>query len=174
MEQFELKGAGTLQVRVEGIRVHILATRVDDGLGLYKVWVVGGAGGRVLLGTMMPEGGVLRVRRTMSLQQLQGQNCWPITGGEAVVAFAFSKQGNWRKEPNPQQLVSDPLVRSQMRGSMLYEKNGDGFSLAAPFRTDAPLPMEVLFCLAQPEYIQGQIYLMWIFDEKGFPKVPHK
>ena len=48
------------------------------------------------------------------------------------------------------------------------------FSLSAPFRTDRPVSLAALFCLARVERREGQLHMVWEFDSEGNPKVPHK
>ncbi|MCI9157167.1 MAG: hypothetical protein HFF44_09585, partial [Lawsonibacter sp.] len=50
-EQMEMRGGGTLTLRQDGPRVHLEAERPADGRGLYKVWLHGDQGGKLLLGT---------------------------------------------------------------------------------------------------------------------------
>ena len=66
VEKIMLEGGGTLSLREDGPRVHTEARRQNDGQGLYKVWLRGGGKGRLLLGTLVPEGGELVLSRTLS------------------------------------------------------------------------------------------------------------
>ena len=88
MERFSLDGGrGWLTVREENGRARIEAELPDDRRGLYKGWLLG-AHGRALAGTFVPEGGALKLRRTLSLDELRRQGAWPVTGGAAELAFA--------------------------------------------------------------------------------------
>ena len=61
MEQkWQMQGGGTLTLSQEGNRVRLEAERPEDSQGLYKVWLTGAQGGRLLLGTLAPERGALR------------------------------------------------------------------------------------------------------------------
>lgn len=175
MEQrLDMRGAGTLVLRQEGPRIHLEASRPEDGRGLYKVWLTGQKGGRLLLGTMAPEGAGLRLKRTLSLGELERAGCWPLTGAETILAFPFSSAERWYCEQHPEQLTDDPVLRRQLKSPMLCRRGRDGFWLAAPFRTDSPVALEALFCLARMESLEGRPHLVWSFDEKGRPKIPHK
>ena len=169
-----MQGGGTLSLRQDGPRLHLDAVRPEDGRGLYKVWLTGQGGERVLLGTMAPEGGRLRLSRTLSVSRLQQQGCWPVEGAEAALAFPFAATQRWYCEHNPQSLIQDPLLREQMKGAMLCRKKGDGFCLAAPFSPDRPVALTALFCLAQVESLEGRPHFIWNFDAKGSPKLPYK
>lgn len=112
VEKIMLEGGGTLSLREDGPRVHTEARRQNDGQGLYKVWLRGGGKGRLLLGTLVPEGGELVLSRTLSRRTLEDAGCWPVAGGRAVMAYPFTEEsaGEWYWEEEPWKLVSDPVL----------------------------------------------------------------
>ena len=171
----EMVGGGTLLLRQEGPRVRLEAERPSDGRGLYKVWLHGDRGGKLLLGTLVPEGDRRRLSRTLSVGELERAGCWPDFRVEAPLAFTFSEErgGRWYCEQHPDRLVSDPVLRGQLRSPMPCRRGREGFWLAAPFRTNAPVPMNALFCLARLERLEGGPHLVWEFDGEGRPKRPH-
>lgn len=175
-ERLTMGGGGTLTLRQDGPRVHIEAERPSDRRGLYKVWLHGDQGGKLLLGTLVPENEVLRLRRTLSVGTLERAGCWPRFRAEAALAFAFSGQprGRWYCEQHPERLVPDPVLRENLQRAMLCRKGETGFSLAVPFRTDRPVPLPALFCLSQVERWDGQLHLVWNFNSNGQPEIPHK
>ena len=175
-ERLTMRGGGTLTLRQDGGRVHFTAERPMDNRGLYKAWLHGEQGGKLLLGTLVPENGRLTVHRTLSVSALEQAGCWPQFTAAAPLAFPFAAQNNsgWYCEQRPGQLLSDPVLRNQINGSMLCRREEDGFSLAAPFRTDAPIPLPALVCLARVERWEGQYHLVWSFSPDGQPKIPHK
>ena len=67
-ERMKMRGGGTLTLRREGARVRMEAERSEDGQGLYKVWLHGDHGGKLLLGTLVPEQGRLMLRRTLPVE----------------------------------------------------------------------------------------------------------
>lgn len=83
-----LDGRGWLTVSEERGRAVCRGQLPDDKKGLYKGWLTGPAG-RALLGTFVPEQGVLVLSRTLSVAELERQGAWPPGGGEAVLAYAF-------------------------------------------------------------------------------------
>ena len=174
MEQcWEMEGGGTLEVRPEGLRVRFQARRPEDGRGLYKVWLHGERGGRLLLGTLAPQGWQLVLTRTLSLGELERAGCWPRPMARCVLAFPFSGgQGGWVCEERPGRLLADPVLRSAIPGPMLCRRGEDGFSLSAPFRPGCPFPLAPLFCLARAERQGGQLRLVWDFDRDGVPRAP--
>lgn len=171
-----MRGGGTLTLRREGARVRMEAERSEDGQGLYKVWLHGDHGGKLLLGTLVPEQGRLMLRRTLPVDALERAGCWPQFWAEAALAFSFSPRdsGAWYCEQHPERLVSDPVLKKQLTGAMLCRRGEGGFSLAAPLRADRPVRLPALFCLARTERREGQLHLVWDFDGEGNPKVPHK
>lgn len=173
-ERLTMAGGGTLTLRQEGPRVHMYAERPADGRGLYKVWLRGDGGGRLLLGTLAPEQGALGLRRVLSVSALEGAGCWPRLRAEAVLSFSFDAPSGegWYCEGRPERLVADPILQARLRGGMLCRRTGDGFSLSAPFRTDRPLRLPALFCLARLERRNGQLHLVWDFDGQGNPTLP--
>lgn len=170
-ERLSMEGGGALTLRQDGPRVRLEAERPADGRGLYKVWLRGDQGGRLLLGTMVPEGGVLRLSRTLSISALERAGCWPQFRAEAPLTFSFNGAGSWYCEQHPERLLADPVLRAQVRGPMLCLREGEGFSLSAPFRSDRPFPLPGLFCLARTERREGRLYLVWPFDREGRPLV---
>lgn len=88
MERFSLAGGqGWLTVEESGGRARCAAELPEDGKGLYKGYLCG-TGGRALLGTFLPEDGRLKLRRTLSLDELRRQGAWPPTGARAELAFS--------------------------------------------------------------------------------------
>lgn len=175
-EQFPMEGGGTLSLRQDGVRVHMEAERRSDDRGLYKVWLRGDQGGKLLLGTLVPEGGVLRLRRTLSVGTLERSGCWPRFRAEAALAFSFGSGpgGKWYCEQHPERQVRDPVLRAQMSGAMLCRREGEGFALSAPFAADRPVRLPSLFCLAGVERREGRLYMVWHFNAEGEPVLPHK
>ena len=82
---------GAVTVRREGEKAVCQAIRAADSGGLYKAWLRG-AGGRILLGTLIPDGGALRLRRVMDIPALERQGAWPPEGAEILMAYAFTKE----------------------------------------------------------------------------------
>ena len=128
------------------------------------------------MGTLVPEDGVLRLKRTLSVGALERAGCWPRFRAEAPLAFSFNAPpaGRWYCEQHPEQLVNDPVLQARLRGGMLCRREGGGFSLAAPFRTDRPVRLPALICLSRLERREGQVHMVWDFDSQGNPKLPHK
>ena len=125
MEQkWQMQGGGTLTLSQEGNRVRLEAERPEDSQGLYKVWLTGAQGGRLLLGTLAPERGALRLRRTLSVGELERAGCWPPQGAQAPLAFPFSASERWYREQHPEQLVRDPVLKKRLKRIPLVWETG--------------------------------------------------
>ena len=167
----EMEGGGRLTICQDGPRVRIKAAHPADQKGLYKVWLRGEEGGKLLLGTLIPEGEKLELNRTLSLRELEQVGCWPQVWAECRLAFPFTKpeKGTWYCEQRPDQFLRDPLLKKWIQGPMLRRKDGDGFCLAAPFHTGRPMVLAGLFCLARVEKWPSGFYAVWRFDGEGRP-----
>lgn len=173
--EIQLRGGGQLTLWEEGQLVQLVqlqASRPDDGRGLYKVWIRG-MGGRLLLGTLVPEGECLRLRRRVSRIQLERSGCWPVTGGESVLAFSFD-HAQWCKEAHPERLVRDVVLCRVLNGqTLLLRRREGGFCLAAPFDQSRPFPLNPLFCLSEIRRVEGGLHAVFYFDREGVPIAPH-
>ncbi len=145
----------------QGLRAVIEVSCRDPGDGLYKAWAVG-PGGRCLLGTLLPEGGTLCLRRTLSVDSLKGQGAWPVRAVECRLSHSFS--GSASTVP----WVDDVLRRSACRlPRHTVRRSGGGFVLSLPFDPRAPFPLIPLFCLSRVE--NGR--LIFSFCEDGTPYI---
>lgn len=171
----ELEGGGRLAFREEGLQVRLDASSPDDGLGLYKVWIHGTAG-TLLLGTLAPEGGMLRLGRVLSRRSLMEAGCWPITGGQVQLSFPLGQacQERWTRADQPERLLPDPILAHSAAGSgpFLLSRTPEGFLLAAPLRPDYPFPLVPLFCFARVEELHGTPHAVFSFRADGTPLLP--
>lgn len=164
-----------LDVKEEGLRALLTATRPDDGRGLYKAWVLGPTG-RLLLGTMAPEQGALSIRRTLSLAELRRCGAWPAQGAAAELSFSFAAPGlpsGWRAAEGD--LFTDRALGAQVRalsGAILYTDRG-GFFLAAPWSPQRPFPLAELFCFAAVRTLGEGTWAVFCFDRAGNPCFPN-
>ena len=181
-ERYSLGVPGSsLTVREEGARAVFTAELPDDGRGLYKAYLTG-AGGQLLLGTLMPDKGKLRLHRGFSVGELRQKGFWPPVGGEARLAFSFAQEAlrkpsqpqGWQKENEPARLLGDRLLK-QSAGRLeraLIRREESGFALAAPWRADGAFPLTPLFCFAKVEMLGKESWAVFHFNEKGCPIFP--
>lgn len=149
------------KVTEQGPRVVIEVWHEDDGEGLYKAYLTG-PGRRCLLGTLMPEGGRLFLRRTLSIDSLKRQGVWPIRQVEEELACSF-------RERAPEVEWQDEVLRRSARRLPRHttRREGEGFSLSFPFDPSAPFPLVPVFCFARVE--NGR--LIFSFQKGGVPYI---
>lgn len=135
--------------------------RENDGEGLFKAHIKGPTG-RCLLGTLMPEGGRLFLRRTLSIDSLKRQGAWPIRQVEEELVCSF------RERPAPIQWEDEVLRRcARQLPRHTLRREGEGFSMIFPFDPRAPFPFTPIFCFARVE--NGR--LIFSFQKGGVPYI---
>lgn len=175
---------GWLTCRQTGQRAELLLELPNDGRGLYRAWVQG-PGGKTELGTLLPEGGCLRLARGFPIQELQRRGCWPVTGGQVQMTYAFSGAPSgpampkgWGRLAQPDQCFPhDPVLAQAARqaGSCLRCRRETGaFSLAWPWEPRRPFPLSPLFCLAQVKSLGGRPHVVFSFAPDGTPVIPQE
>ena len=169
---------GAVTVRREGEKAVCQAIRTAGNDGLYKAWLHG-AGGRILLGTLIPEGGALRLRRGMEVAALERQGIWPPTGAEVSLAYTFAPESppppDWCWTDCPRRLVEDPLLSRSLKGvkRALLKRDMEGFFLALPWSQHEPFPILPLFYLARLEVLAGGQFAVFRFSRQGRPEPLH-
>ncbi|MBU5434604.1 hypothetical protein [Pseudoflavonifractor sp. MSJ-37] len=182
---FPLIGGGELSLREHDGRVRIAARRPEDRQGLWKGWLLGPEGRRLLLGTFLPEDGALVLRRDLARSELERQGLWPPAGGEAVLAFQAGPSGperglshtvpaGWASVRDLSMCFRDPVLRAAASGvSGSVCRDGAGGRLTAlPFLPGRPLPLTPLFCLMEPVCLEGRLWLQIRLDADGWPLPP--
>lgn len=169
---------GGVTIRQEGRQAICQAISGAEGMGLYKAWLRGPTG-QVLLGTLIPEGGVLRLRRVLEISQLEGKGAWPPEGAEISLGEArpMPRQAEgWKWVEQPGKMVSDKLVARMLRNTerTLCRRGESGFSLAFPYSCQEPYPLPGLFCLSTLEKISERWYAVFAFSLRGYPEPVHK
>lgn len=168
------EGRGWLTVREAQGRAVCQAVLPGDDRGLYKCWLRG-AGGEALLGTFVPEGGGLALKRTVTVGELTRQGAWPPTGARAGLAFTFSggeaPPPGWSRERSPGRLLGEPLLAEAAPGPALVRRESWGFQLAYPYEADKPFPLTPIFCFARLERLEGRDYLCFPFRPGGCPRL---
>lgn len=169
---------GAVTVRREGDRAVCQAIRASGGEGLYKAWLQGG-GGRALLGTLVPEGGALRLRRVLEIRELERRGAWPPVGAEVTLAYSFSPEAppppDWCWTDCPGRLLEVPELSRCLRGvkRALLKRDMEGFLLAFPWSCHEPFPIPPLFCLARIETLTDRRYTLFRFSRQGVPELLH-
>lgn len=167
-------GGGSLQLREEGGKVSFEAVRPDDKRGLYKLRLYGRSRG-LELGTLLPEKGLLRLRRCVSVEKLKAEGCWPITEAEVVLAIPFGEGDiprGWTREDSPARLLrGDQVLQRAAEGlkNALLRREDGCFHLALPYGEGTPFALTPLFCLAKVERLGEKYYAIFSFQDNGAP-----
>lgn len=185
MEQIFQLNPGQMTLRESAGKVHVAVQRPGPGQGLYRAYLLG-KGGRLDLGTLLPEGGGLRLQRAYSLDHLRRQGCWPATGGRLELTYAFG-QGRpaaspsgpssipkgWHLCRRPEGLFGEDPVLSQAAAQAgpccLCRREAGDFCLAYPWQPQRPFPVPPIFCFAQVKRFQGQPHVTYHFTREGRP-----
>lgn len=149
------------RIQEQGPRVTFEVWKNGKAEGLYKVWAVGEKG-RCLLGTLMPEGSRLYLRRTLSVDSLKRQGIWPVRRLEEELVYSFREQTvsvEWEDD------VLRRCVRTLPRHTV--RRQGDGIELMFPFDVHTPFPLTAAFCFSRVE--NG--CLIFSFGKGGWPNI---
>ena len=177
METISMKD-GFLTCRVRGSQADLYMEARPERPGLYRgaLW---GPRGRWDLGLLLPEGGCLRLSRTLETAALDRAGCWPVTGGEAVLTHAFptgpapSVPGGWRRVSDASKyFLADPLLArsvGETEGWICCPGRDGGFSLAAPWEPGGPFPLLPVFCFARVRLMAGRQWAVFRFRAGGQP-----
>ena len=165
---------GAVTVRQEGKCAICQAISRAGESALYKAWLTGDKG-RVLLGTLIPEGGALRLRRSVEVSWLERQGAWPPRGAEILEAYELAPQVSpqgWERQEEPWRLLEGELreYAREIRWAFL-KRDIEGFFLALPWEKGKPFPLPSLFCLAKAERLEGKRYILFRFSRRGKPEL---
>ena len=167
---------GRLTCTVRGGLAELYLEVRPDRPGLYR-GLLKGPRGQVDLGLLLPEGGCLRLGRTVPVADLERKGCWPVTGAEAVLAHAFRQGGpslpGWQRVRDPAaRFPGDPVLAraaSEEDRWFLCPKEEDGFLLAAPWDPRRSFPLVPAFCLARVREMAGRRWVVFRFSPEGRP-----
>ena len=167
---------GAVTVRQEGRCALCRAISRAGERALYKAWLIGDKG-RVLLGTLIPEGGALRLRRSLEVSWLERQGAWPPRGAEILEAYSLGPQTipqGWNRQEEPWRLLEGELRECAREFHWAFLKRDmEGFFLALPWEGKKPFPLTPLFCLARVERLEGKWYILFRFSRQGKPELLH-
>lgn len=157
-------------VREQNGKVVITVTHPIDDRGLYRATAVGTGGGRLLLGALMPQNGVLTLTRTLSADALRQRNCYPIATVETALAHSFASPPPSTVSPP----FSDDILRRAFAASpkSRFQTLEDGFTLTFPYDPAAPFPMLPIFCFAQFLCLDRHYHICYAFNRNGTPRFP--
>lgn len=167
----------SFSVYEDGPRVRITAEYPDDHEGLYKAYLQG-TKGRVLMGTLAPEHGRLRISRTFSVDSLRRDDVWPLENVDIVLSYpapvsSENLPDGWSHVERLSTLMSDDVLKqssSSVQNALIHQEE-NGFLIAIPFT--GSFELSPLFCLAAVRSMEGKDYSVFTFNQKGIPVLPH-
>ncbi len=116
------------------------------GGGVKKVWLFSDGGGRLLLGTLVPEGQRLRLRRRVSHSDLRFRGMAAPTSGQINPQEAAPGWSSLSTLP-----LHDPELVAALAGLQgSWRRDGDSVELRFPWQVGQAVPVVSRFCLGQP------------------------
>lgn len=152
------KRVGTVWRREEGLH-SVFTARCVGGEGIRKVWLQGEGGGRLLIGTLVPEGGGWRASRRVARKSLEQQGLTGKLRGEVLAA----ENREVDLAAFPEDAVLEKLCLKE-RGCRWTAEKG-GWRAVFSWQVGQPVPWLPLFCFARP----GKGELSFYLDDKGCP-----
>ena len=163
---------GELTAEPEGLYLRFHARCDLCGEGMFRAFAVGQRG-EVPLGVLEPKGEGMGLRRTVRTGELQALGT--IWRGELRLSYAFAHQTQWQSLAAAGEFFQrDAQLARELSGipGALWRQERNVRLLALPYRTDQPFPITTLFCFAQIQTIQGQVYVVYRFDRDDHPVFP--
>lgn len=172
MEQVKLYcrgvSCGSVTLREAEGRLEIRAEMADPGDGVYRAVLVGERG-ELSLGVMEPKDGALVLRRRPELCDVARVGA--VRSVQAGCSFPFRKKSAWQATDCPAGLFADAFLRLGLAGQPCawWRRERGRLVVALPLKTDAPFPLEALFCFARVERVEGVVCVVYAFDEREMP-----
>ena len=173
MERVEVccrgKCCGEATMREDGARVEIRAQTDDPGDGLYRA-ILEGERGQLSLGVMESVDGRLTLRRRP--ERCEVERLGTVRCIRVGCAFAFGQKRTWNETNEPSGLLHSEFLRSRLTPQRAWWRQGsEGLVLALLLRSDAPFPLETLFCFARVERVEGELCAVYRFGTDENPVV---
>lgn len=138
---------GEVRCRSEGCYItYTVDTPVWDN-GVKKVWLCSDAGGRLLLGTLVPEKGRLQLRRRVSLSTLR---CCGMGRVDYAAVAPQPPREQWRSMRSFS--TKDPVIQQGIAShpNGFWREDDGCIRLRFPWLPGEPVPLVSLFCFALP------------------------
>lgn len=138
---------GEVQWASDGCRTTFTIDALFWSAGVKKVWLVGEGGARLLLGTLLPEQGRLRLSRTLSHSALRTAGLERILSAEIEGEAADMRQWQSLETFTCADSVLTAAVSKLTEGS--WRQEGDVLTVRFPWRVGRSVPVSALFCLSE-------------------------
>lgn len=129
------------------------------------------------LGTLLPEGGTLTLRRRIRRDQLVKFGCYPPQSVEFFLipaAASIHPPYGYELEPDPVALFHDSLLRQQagrLNTAFVKPLAPEGFMLAVPYDGTGEFPLLSILCFARFDLLDEMPVVQYAFDGQGIPKL---
>lgn len=159
---------GEVTLREDERRIEISAEMDDPGDGLYRA-VLLGERGEFSLGVMEPKTGKLLLRRKPERCEIAGLGA--VRCVQVSCVFLFRRKTAWNMTDQPEKLLRDEFFRRRLERfpRAWWRKTRAGIILALPLGSGDPFPLEVIFCLARIERVEGEVCAVYTFNENELP-----
>jgi hypothetical protein len=166
---------GVLTVNREGNRTQVRVLGMDDGRGVCRGAAVGTAG-RLSLGVLVPENGMLHAMRSLSPEAMAAEGIGEVLRGEGWISYRFP-QGEkelpegWQPAERAGSFFRDPVLAAatkQLSGAMIRRAGGRLY-LAVPWKPELPFQLTPLFCFASIRPVGAERCAVFALDRDGRP-----
>ena len=164
---------GILRWEDQEVRAVFTLRCTSPGPGLYKAYLVGSAGA-MLLGTPMPEGTSLVLRRVITHDALRGCRVLPPIRGELRSADSGAPSlcpPGWREGRRADWAAADPVIRDGLdrTETVWVRAEADGLTLLLPWETGRELPLTAAVCFLRVQKLDGITCIKLELDRRGRP-----
>lgn len=127
--------------------------------GVKKVWLCGEGGGRLLLGTLLPERGRYRLSRRLSHSSLRCCGLHRLSRAEVNPGPEACPWRDLAHLSPPRDAALARALRSAPQG--LWRRDGDRLLLRFPWQPGEPVPLMSLFCFGRATEGWWELSLPW-------------
>ena len=164
---------GILRWEDQEVRAVFTLRCTSPGPGIYKAYLVGNTGA-MLLGTPMPEGNSLVLRRVITHDALRRCRVLPPVRGELREAGEGGPDlcpPGWRPGRREDWTMVDPVIREELDrvGTVWVREEEGGLTLMLPWEMGRELPVTAAVCFLRPQTLDGAACLMLTLDRRGWP-----
>lgn len=173
---------GTATVVKDGLRLRLIAECqvFTDTVARAYLYNDGEPEKRLYIGVLVPEGGLLRARRTVTQSEVESLGfdikklgCCGISLTESA---EIRPSGGWEICKNPSSLFSDRALKASLsgEGGALTKESGGFMLVALPFDEKKAFPAAPAFVLADIVRISGARYAVLAAGQDGNPLLFNK
>lgn len=137
---------GEIRCQSDGFRTAFSIDVPSWGSGVKKVWLTGENGGKLLLGTLMPEYGRMRLSKTLSRSALRAAGADPPVSGEVNPGHPDGEWQSLKTFSHPDSIIRESVARLS---NGFWKRQNGAIVVRFSWRLDMPVPVTALFCLSE-------------------------